>query len=700
MLVVSKATIIVYQPQPESFEGDRISGRAVVSVTPDGQSEPVYGTIWMSARVETDRDERMVYVVDLDVTRVRFPEATPEQAEELGKVIERDLPRFGLSVSLDRLLTSLDLSEKEKFAASDLSSFPPLVVFADSPTVLVSIDGKPKMRQVEGTGLMRVVNSPFLIAFDTSSKSYYIDGGEVWYVAEDVMGPWQHIDDPPAAVVALRPDDPGDEQGPGEEAQGAGEEAQEAGAEAAGAAEGDGQDDEDEAIPAIRVATKPTELIVTDGPPRWDPVDGTGLQYMSNTESDVLKDMETRRMYVPLSGRWYFSNHLEGPWIFVPSDHLPADFANIPPDGELGHLLAFVSGTKEAEEAMLDHYVPQTVAINRDAADLTLSYDGDPQFEAIDGTGMAYAINTDVPVIRVSTRYYACHQAVWYVAANPQGPWAIAAEVPEEIYTIPGDSPVYNVTYVRVFDATDDLVYVGYYPGYLGSYLYGDTIVYGTGWDYDGWYDTYYYAWPRTWGFHARWNPWTGWSVGIGYRSGRFTYRVGRGGWYRGHAWGPTGYHGYSRGYGRSGYHGYGAGARPAARSATRPGAHAGARTARRQGNIYNRGGNRARNAPSTRSRTLRQSSPASNRPNNVYADRNGNVHRRTADGWQQRQGNQWQRGSPSAQRTRPAAQPRASANRQRELDRSHQARQRGEQRVQRQKQSRGAAPRARSRRR
>jgi len=38
-------------------------------------------------------------------------------------------------------------------------------------------------------------------------------------------------------------------------------------------------------------------------------------------------------------------------------------------------------------------------------------------------------------------------------------------------------------------------VYVGYTPGYMGCYVYGPTIVYGTGFYYRPWYRTIYY--PR-----------------------------------------------------------------------------------------------------------------------------------------------------------------------------------------------------------
>ena len=59
--------------------------------------------------------------------------------------------------------------------------------------------------------------------------------------------------------------------------------------------------------------------------------------------------------------------------------------------------------------------------------------------------------------------------AVWFVANHQQGPWEVATEVPEEIYTIPPSSPVYYATFVRIYQAGEDEVEVGYTPGYQGT---------------------------------------------------------------------------------------------------------------------------------------------------------------------------------------------------------------------------------------
>ena len=128
-----------------------------------------------------------------------------------------------------------------------------------------------------------------------------------------------------------------------------------------------------------------------------------------------------------------------------------------------------------------------------------------------------------------------------------------STSIPEEIYKMTPESPVYNTTYVYVYDSTPEVVYVGYYPGYTGCYVYGGTVIYGTGYYYPPYYGAYYYPRPVTYGFSVHDNPYMGWSFGFGMSFG------GPYGWmsvgydpypYHGGYWGAGGYHGgYSHGY-------------------------------------------------------------------------------------------------------------------------------------------------------
>ncbi len=66
----------------------------------------------------------------------------------------------------------------------------------------------------------------------------------------------------------------------------------------------------------------------------------------------------------------------------------------------------------------------------------------------------------------------------------------------------------------------------GYTPGYLNSYVYGPTVVYGTGFYYSPWYGAYYYPRPWSWGFNFGYTPYFGWGFGWGYSAAWFEVSV------------------------------------------------------------------------------------------------------------------------------------------------------------------------------
>ena len=87
-----------------------------------------------------------------------------------------------------------------------------------------------------------------------------------------------------------------------------------------------------------------------------------------------------------------------------------------------GHLLAFVAGTDQAKEMVMDNQVPQTSTIKRKDVSLKVPYDGDPKFEKIKGTEMAYAVNTSYAVLKIEKKFYCCHEAICIFPTNRPAP--------------------------------------------------------------------------------------------------------------------------------------------------------------------------------------------------------------------------------------------------------------------------------------
>jgi hypothetical protein len=645
---IDRVLVVIYQPQPETLEGNLLEGRFAVSAEPlDGSEEANFGTAWFQARIDTDRDERTVTYRDFEVVRVHLPDVSPEDAAEGARRLTDWMEGAVIEGSMDHLLTTLELENMPDRSVTGLNHEPPEIHYRNSPAVLVMIDGDPILQPLEDGDLMAVVNTSFAILYDLSQTRYYLFAGEdLWYWARDIEGPWTFTTAVPSNISGVIPP-------PGDEAR----EAMSMAPETTPAEPGE--------PPEIVVVTVPSELIATVGDAEFTPISGTELMFVGNTDSDVFFHSPTRRFYVLLSGRWFVADQLEGPWTWVPSPELPETFQNIPSDSEIGSILAHVAGTVEAEEAVLDTYIPQTANIDRTDQSLTVEYDGDPEWEEIEGTTLSYAINTGVPVVRAEPRFYAVSDGVWYVADSAEGPWTVATAVPEEIYDIPASCPIHHVTYVEIFEATPEYVVTGYYPGYTGTVVnqttvvHHTTVVYGTGWWYAPWWRTRYYPHHATWGFHVRWNPWTGWNMGFTWTNGWFTFGIGYSPWrpwccYRGW-WGPTP---YRRGF----YAGRRAGWHAGYRAGFRAGYRAG------QSNIYRTQQARTRNATAAqvaRNRPAtgpnRPQARPSNRPNNVQADRSGNVYRqRPSGGWEQRTpGGGW--GQPSQRPStgqRPQAQP------------------------------------------
>jgi hypothetical protein len=674
----SQGTIVVYQPQPDKLEGNKLSGLTAVAVEMKDSKEPVFGAIWFEARLDTDRAKRTATITDVTITEVRFPEQDEKKAEQLKTLLEEEIPKWNIPISMDRLMTTLGLAETRSKGTQKINTDPPEIIFMTEPAVLITLDGKPHLQQIEGSKLKRVINTPFTILFETSKSTYFLYADkDTWYTASNIKGDWTSTKTVPSEIAALAPK---------EEAAPEGQTPEE-------------KDEEPGPPPKVVVATEPTELISSNGKPEYTPLSGTNLLYINNTDSDVLMDIKKQEYYVLLSGRWFMSKKMEGPWKYIPGENLPEDLAKIPEESEMGTVLYAVPGTDVAKEAVLDAQIPQTATVDRKKATLTVEYDGEPRFESIPTTKMTYAINTATPVILLDGKYYACNEAIWFVSNSAKGSWLVATSIPNTIYTIPPESPIYNVTYVRIYDSTPEVVYVGYTPGYTNTYVYNNTIVYGTGYWYSGWHGRYYYPRPATWGFHVRWNPWSGWGVGFSYGYGPFRFSIGVGSWYRGGWWGPGRRHSYRRGY------------RHGRRSGYRAGYRAGSRNSGRN-NMYRSKGNQARTRTQSGGANKRQATKrgSTNRANNVYADKNGNVNRKTDKGWEQRTNKGWESKDKASQSKQQQAKQRQSQQQKtkqqqtqqqkpkqqsQQLDRSHQARQQGNKRASSYNKSRSSGSRS-----
>lgn len=487
--------LTVYEPQIEEHVNFKeVTAWSAAAYQPDA-GERTYGAVKYRARFVTNFNERTVTVYEREVLETYFPEVADTHMPVLDAEIRGSVRTDLEVIPLDVLLAYLS-DDAAQANSVDVLHEPPAIIHLTEPTMMVRFDGEPILVPVaEDSQLMIAINTNWDLFYSEATGSYSLLLGDGWVETTSLEADWRTAG-APDGLEALPEDDRW----------------------ARVRAAMPGTAIEPAKMPKIIVATKPTELIVTDGAPRFENIKNTPLTVIANTSSDVIFDRDDRYHYFLTSGRWFRAKSLEGPWQAV--TELPAAFADIPVDHPRAHVRASVPGTSEANFAVIQAQVPQTAAVSRDAEAPTVRYANDaPVFEMIQGTGVARATNTNFDVLKVGNLYYLCHEAVWFTSANPTGPWTVAETVPGEIYAIPAASPSHHVTYVTVYESTPSTVYVGYTSGYHHSYISFGVVVYGSGYYWPPYYNPYLYPWypswyyypyPHTYGYASYYHPVTG----------------------------------------------------------------------------------------------------------------------------------------------------------------------------------------------
>jgi hypothetical protein len=190
------------------------------------------------------------------------------------------------------------------------------IFFSQTPALLIRIDGDPVYRRVDGTDLQRVVNTHMLIVKDFSGAHYLkiLDG---WMETYSLADSWWTV----SGVAPVG--------------------AEEAVKEASADKNIDLLDDaslrgaglkvslEQDKAPAIFIATGPSDLVVTDGAPRFATMPNSSLQYIANTSARVFREPTDQELYLHVPAGWFRAWKPEGPWQPLSNGDLPADLAGV-----------------------------------------------------------------------------------------------------------------------------------------------------------------------------------------------------------------------------------------------------------------------------------------------------------------------------------------------------------------------------------
>jgi hypothetical protein len=660
----SGARVVLYQPQVESWPDQKeMTLHAAVAYQAQGAQKPSLGTIKIESKTKVALADRLVNFSEFKITEASFPTIEKDAVKTVVAEIVDAIPREQRVIALDRVLASVDTSQIAPRNVSGIKADPPRIFVSETPAVLVNVDGDPIWSPIAQNDLRFAVNTNWDLFEDPAAKRYYLLVDKSWLTASSMTGPWTPADTLPSGLNALPADGNWDDVRAALHGKTA------------------------SASRTVFVSTAPAELILFAGPPKPVPVKDTKLFWLSNTESDVFRTGDGLVYYL-VSGRWFSAPGLNGPWTFA-TPMLPDDFGRIPLDHPRSRVRASVPGTRQALEAVLLSNVPQTARVNRKEVQApAVTYQGTPQFDAVEQTTVSRAVNTDKDILKVGDRYYMCYEGVWFVASSANGPWQVADSVPKDIYEIPISSPAHNVTYVTVEDSDDDWVDFASAAAYTGMMVGWGVAMWGSGYYYPpyvGWsglYPAYLPHYP-SYGYGARYNPWTG------------TY--GRGG----AVYGPNGGAGYGARYNPStgtyarGAAAYGPGGARGAASAYNPRTGTRAATARgsnvygswsstavQRGDQWAQSSRVTRNATGNTGRVTRGSgggTAISKRgpqgggtvgrtgSGDVYAGRDGNVYRNQGGSWQKHGSGGWsdvQRPAGTSGTLSGQARDRAGANR------------------------------------
>lgn len=639
--------LIVYQPQVDDWKNFQdLTWRMAISLTPKG-GKTVIGVVEMKGNTSVDNVNKLVAITNPQVTGTYFPSLDPATKDKMEQLFKSLVPST-LQISLYNLIASTPKNEAP--AGVPLNNDPPKIFVGYRPSILLSVNGDPKLTVVPNTNLQSVVNTEWPLFFDEGSSTYYLAVGQQWLTANKLEGQWSPTKKLPPDMSKV----PQDKQWSGLK------KLIPPPANTKGV------------TPDVLYSDKPAEIILFDGQPVYAQIPDTQLEYATNTNSVVFVYKPTQQFYYLTAGRWFSAADLQGPWSYA-TPNLPADFAKIPPSSPASAILATVPGTEEAKDAVLLAQVPTTMTVKpaEAAAKVKVAYAGDPKFEPIKGTSMQYATNTADKVIELEGTYYLCLQGVWFMAPTATGPWSTCMAVPKEIYTIPSSSPVYNVTYVTQTANPDGTVTSNYTAGYLGSFILGAAtgaiLADGSGYWWPPYCNAgYYYPYPATY---------CGAYYGYGYHYGTpyYDYNTGAYGWkgsasgpYGSAAWG-AGYNPYTGTYARGGTVSTPYGTRSAAQAYN---SYTGTYAQTRQGSSPNAQWGSSYVSRGNQSATMGHYSTANGTvagvstskggeaagastawgntaagktaSGNMYAAHDGNVYKNTGNGWQKYDNGSW----------------------------------------------------------
>ena len=215
---------------------------------------------------------------------------------------------------------------------------PPTIFYSNKPAEVILFQGQPAYAQIPGTQLSYATNTDAdLFVYNPTQDYYYLVAGR-WFQAPNLKGPWTYTtphlppdfpnipENSPAARVLVSV--------PGTE----------------------------EAKDAVLLAQIPTTAVVDpkaaeqakvtySGNPEFKPIEGTSLQYATNTADKVMKVGDV--YYLCMQGVWFMSPNPTGPW--ATANSVPKEIYAIPPSSPV-YNVTYVTQSTTSEGTVQSSY--------------------------------------------------------------------------------------------------------------------------------------------------------------------------------------------------------------------------------------------------------------------------------------------------------------------------------------------------------
>ena len=196
--------------------------------------------------------------------------------------------------------------------------------------------------------------------------------------------------------------------------------------------------------PRIIFATKPSLLVLVDGPPQFRDVGGTKLQRVLNSQATILLEPEKPKYYLNVMDGWLEASELTGPWSYAKK--IPGDMKDMTKNMREQQKAGAPEGAPppSLELANKKGTIPE-IHVSLGPAEL-LVCEGAPQFESLATTKLEYVKNTTANIFRdTATRdFYILLAGRWFRSKSLEsGPWEFvnANSLPDGFAKIPESSP-------------------------------------------------------------------------------------------------------------------------------------------------------------------------------------------------------------------------------------------------------------------